>query len=752
MSESTSSATTAEPRAGSAGQGALIAFTLAIFTSAFLLFAVQPMFTKMVLPQLGGSPAVWSVAMVFFQALLLAGYLYAHLSTKYLSTRAAAILHIALLALTALTLPIAVSGQFGAPPAEGQALWLIGVFLVSVGLPFFAVSGNGPLLQAWFARSGHKDAHDPYFLYGASNLGSFAALLLYPVAIEPLLPVKAQSLVWAAGFVALIGFIALAALTIRHAGAMRAAPLVTSDIDKPKPATILGWIALSFVPSGLLVAVTAHISTDVAAAPFLWVIPLALFLLTFVLIFRDRALVPIVAIERILPILAGGLVLFSYFGAHMFVVLLAVNIGFFFCATLVCHSRLYAARPSAEHLTAFYLWMSFGGVLGGLFSGLIAPVIFDRVAEYPILVVASMFALPAIGAAKRQQVIRVFVPILAIGAAYIAMLFYIRYGKGGQPGPVIYYLFLGATALAMLLYRKPLIVAAMMPVLFIALDTLQSLENNRTQERSFFGVHKLEMRDFGQFRILTHGTTIHGAMRVINADGTPITGRPRPLTYYHPDAPIADTLRAVPVKPEGRNLGVVGLGAGAHACNGVGRDRWTYFEIDASVVRIARDPKLFRFISTCAPDGRIVLGDARLTLANEKHGSFDNLLIDAFSSDAIPMHLMTREAFALYLGKLSENGILTVHISNRHLELQSVVAALARDAGAIAMIRADPGESNPSLDARVASIVMAVARSPEALKPLESVEGWRKADDIGIAPWTDDFSNIVGALWRRYAK
>lgn len=740
---------TDETAAGT-GRGVLVAFTLAIFTSAFLLFAVQPMFTKMVLPQLGGSPAVWSVAMVFFQALLLAGYLYAHLSTKFLSTRAAVILHLALLSIALLALPIAVSGRFGAPPAEGQALWLIGVFLVSVGLPFFAVSGNGPLLQAWFARSGHRHAADPYFLYGASNLGSFAALLLYPVVIEPLLPVKAQSLGWALGFGVLVALIALAALTIRHAGATRAAPV--ADIAPPAGATVLKWIALSFVPSGLLVAVTAHISTDVAAAPFLWVIPLALFLLTFVLIFRDRPLLPMPAIERLLPIFAGGMVLFSYFGNSLFVLVLLVHIGFFFAATLVCHNRLYAARPEAGNLTAFYLWMSFGGVLGGLFSGLIAPVIFDRIAEYPILVVAAMLALPAVGAASRRDILRQAVPVLLIGAAYLATLFYIRDVLKGYPGSTAHYLYLGAALLAMLAYRKPVIVAALMPILFIGLDVLQSLENSREHERSFFGVHKLEMREGGQIRVLTHGTTVHGAMRVAGADGSPDTGRPRPLTYYHPEAPIADTLRAVPEKPEGRTLGVVGLGAGAHACNGLDKDRWTYFEIDAAVVRIARDPKLFRFLSSCAPDARIVLGDARLTLANEKAGGFDNLLIDAFSSDAIPMHLLTREALALYLAKLADDGILTIHISNRHLELQSVVAALARDAGVPAMIKLDPGEGRASLDGRVASIVAAIAKKPEALKPLENVPGWQPIAGGGIEPWTDDFSNVVSALWRRYAR
>ncbi len=727
-------------------------FTLAIFTSAFLLFAVQPMFTKMVLPQLGGSPAVWSVAMVFFQALLLAGYLYAHLSTRYLTTRQAALLHLALLVVTAFTLPIAVSTSFGTPPAEGQAFWLIGVFLASVGLPFFAVSGNGPLLQAWFARSGHAHAGDPYFLYGASNLGSFAALLLYPVLIEPLLPVRMQSMIWAVGFTALIASIALAIVSIRHASETRAEARELSATTKPAPAMVARWIALSFVPSGLLVAVTAHLSTDVAAAPFLWVIPLALFLLTFVLIFREKPLLPMPAIERILPILAGGLVLFSYFGAHMFVVVFLVHVGFFFVAALVCHNRLYALRPRAEHLTAFYLWMSLGGVLGGLFSGLLAPVIFDRIVEYPILVVASVLALPAVGAASRREVLRQALPVLLVGIAYIAMLYVIRFVFKGEPGASANYLFLIGASAAMLLYRRPLIVVVILPILFIALDTLQTIEFRRTHERSFFGVHKIELREGGQIRVLSHGTTIHGAIRIANEDGSPLPARPKPLTYYHPEAPIADTLRALPEKPEGRTLAVVGLGAGAHACNGVGKDRWTYFEIDAAVVRIARDPKLFRFLTTCAPDARIVLGDARLTLGSEKPGSFDNLLIDAFSSDAIPMHLMTREALALYLARLSENGILTMHISNRHLELQSVVAALARDAGVTAMIRADPGENRETLDSRVASIVVAIAKNPAALKPLETMPGWQPIQDIGIAPWTDDFSNVVSALWRRYAK
>ncbi|MFY8115163.1 MAG: fused MFS/spermidine synthase [Rhabdaerophilum sp.] len=730
----------------------LAVFTLAIFTSAFLLFAIQPMFTKMVLPLLGGSPSVWSVAMVFFQALLLAGYLYAHLLTTRLSPRVAAFVHLGLMAITLVALPIAISDRLGAPPSEGQAFWLIGLFLASVGLPFFAIAGNGPLLQAWFARTGHPHANDPYFLYGASNLGSFAALLLYPVAIEPMLNLRAQTLGWSVGFVLLAGLIGLAALRLGSVTPYTRAETEAADASRPGLRTILGWITLSFIPSGLLVAVTAHLSTDVAAAPFMWVIPLALFLLTFVLIFRDKPLVPLAGVERILPILAAGLVLFSYFGAHAFFLVFAVHVAFFFAATLVCHARLYAARPAARHLTTFYLWMSFGGVLGGLFCGLLAPVIFDRIVEYPLLVIAAVLALPALGQIGRAALLRQVTPVLVLGSVYLAVLFFMASQWGPEIGGVMPAILVGACFLSLIAYRRPAIVAAMLPILFIGLNVIQQVVNEREHERSFFGVHKLEMRENGQLRILSHGTTVHGAMRIRNADGTPHTGRPQPLTYYHPDAPIAEGLRAVPARPEGRRIGVVGLGAGAHACNGVESDRWTFFEIDAAVVRIAKDPREFRFLSECTPAARTVLGDARLTLANEPKAAFDSLLIDAFSSDSIPTHLLTREALALYLDRLAEDGVLTIHISNRHLELESVVAALARDAGAVALYKADPGEGRPTLEARIPSQVVVMAKSAAPLKPFDALEGWRPIQDRGVAVWTDDFSNIVGALMRHYLR
>ncbi|NBN62549.1 spermidine synthase [Pannonibacter tanglangensis] len=741
-------------RASSYGMRLLLPFLAAIFTSAFLLFAIQPMFTKMVLPQLGGSPAVWSIAMVVFQSLLLAGYAYAHVLTTRLTPRTAAVVHVLLLAVTLLALPIAVTSQLGTPPAEGQAVWLIGVFLLSVGLPFFAVAGNGPLLQAWFSRSGHPHAADPYFLYGASNLGSFAALLLYPVAIEPLLSVRAQAESWSLGFGLLIVLIVASAAAIWGAPAVRAAGTAhASRALSPRPAAtrIAAWVALAFIPSGLMVAVTAHISTDVAAAPFLWVMPLALFLLTFVLLFRDRPLMPMALIERVLPIFAAALVVFSVVGEGLFVVMLLVHVTFFFLATLVCHHQLYQLRPAADRLTDFYLWMSVGGVLGGLFCGLVAPQVFDRVLEYPVLVVVAVLALPEVWKAGRKLLLLQAGPVLALGALAIGALLVATDGGAREPADWVYGGFLGAACATLLLYRRPIMVAAALVVLFGMLDTLQRIRGGQTFERSFFGVHKIETMEEGQFRILSHGTTIHGAMRIAAPDGSPVTGQPMPLTYYHPQGPIAESLRAVPVRDGGRRVGVVGLGTGAHACNGETGDQWSFFEIDPTVIGIATDPSRFRFLSECAPAARLVLGDARLTLADEAPSSLDYLLVDAFSSDSIPVHLMTRQALALYMERLAPGGIVALHVSNRHMELESVLATLARELGLAARIKHfRPTLEESGLAKPFPTNVVVLARKAEDLGPLDAAAGWRALTDRNTDAWTDDFSNIVTAIWRRY--
>jgi hypothetical protein len=722
-------------------------FTLTVFTSAFLLFAIQPMFTKMVLPQLGGSPAVWSVAMVFFQALLLLGYLYAHLSTRYLPTRIAVIVHICLLLVTFITLPIAVSTGLGKPPVEGQMFWLIGVFTFSVGLPFFAVAGNGPLLQAWFARTGHKDAGNPYFLYAASNLGSFAALLLYPILFEITLRLPQQSASWSGGFALLVVLIG-ASGTITQLTQGSAAVADTKPSELLRLPTIGRYICLSFIPSALLVAVTAHISTDVASAPFMWVIPLALFLLTFVLIFRDKPLVPMRLVYECVPVTAGLIFLTKLFDFNLFFTL-GSHLMFYFAAALMYHHRLYTLRPKAEQLTQFYLWMSFGGVLGGIFSGLLAPYIFNSILEYPILVSLVMLAHPAIRNATKPEFRQQILPVFAIGIAIIAFVYVFQGTDLIESGHVLVPLVIVGSFIVIGAFRHNLVRASLIPFVFILLAFKFGSVFGTEFERSFYGVYRISIHENGQFRVLTHGTTIHGAMRIKNPDGTPFIGPAKPLTYYHPEGSLAETLHLLPANPAGRDIAIVGLGTGGQSCNGMPGDRFTYFEIDALVAKIARDSTKFKFLSDCAPDAKIILGDARLTLADEKGVTYEYLLLDAFSSDSIPVHLLTREALALYAERLKQNGLLVIHISNRNMELQSVTASLAKDAG-LSIKGAMVSRATGKFGDRFPSSVVVLAKNPETLAAFTKESGWDQPANSDVAVWTDDYSNIPAAIWRTY--
>src|SRR5438270_1206718 len=419
-------ASTGEAAAASAAvpqKWLLAAFIAAIFLSAALLFAVQPMFTHMVLPRLGGTPQVWSVAMVFFQAALLAGYGYAHLLTRFLPGRASILIQLALLVFACLILPLSIAAGFGRPPATGVAFWLIGLFAASIGLPFFALAANAPLLQAWFARTDHPSARDPYFLYAASNVGSFLALLAYPLAIEPLVSLTDQTRLWSFGFYLLIVLIAGSGwLLWRSEAHPPAAATPVSDGSPQAPAPTWRdaaiWVALAAVPSGLLIAVTAHISTDVAAVPLLWVVPLALYLLTFVIVFSRRAILPHAFVVAIQPVFILGLVAVIVFEPIKTIVpLIALHVGVFFVCALVCHGELARRRPAPRHLTAFYMWMSAGGMLGGLSAGLLAPYIFNWVAEYPILIALAVLCRPGLATSKTR-----FMQVISWGAITAAAI------------------------------------------------------------------------------------------------------------------------------------------------------------------------------------------------------------------------------------------------------------------------------------------------------------------------------------------
>ena len=732
-------------------------FALTICLSAFLLFGVQPMFTKMVLPALGGSPAVWSVAMVFFQTLLLLGYLYAHLSARYLGPRQAVVVHAFLVAAAFLMLPLTVSQVLGAPPDEAQGFWLIGVFSASVGLPFFVLAATAPLLQSWFARSGHPDAGNPYALYVASNVGSFVALLAYPLLIEPLLPLRAQTSGWMMAFALLAaGLATCAAMTIwralpQNAEATDAGAAEAMTISPAWPQR-LHWAALAAVPSGLLVAVTAHLSTDVASAPLLWVLPLAIFMLTFILAFRDRPFIGEAKLEkgyvRLLPFVAMSLIGFALPLMAQF----AIHLGCMFVAAMVCHGQLYRTRPDNRHLTEFYLWMSFGGMIGGLFTGLIAPLIFNTIVEYRLLLIAAILCLPMAKAApplRAQLGFVTFGLIIAIGFNILSTM--VR-----AYDPAFYFIIALATGvafLAIVVFNRSgrIAGAGALAATFIAMAPIAG--EREATVRSFFGVNYVRLSGDYQARLLLHGSTIHGAYRILDLEGKPMTGRPQPTTYYHDDGAINIALKAARAEAGGRlgSVAVLGLGVGAMACQSAPGEQWSFFEIDREVVTLARRKDLFPFVSTCTPDARIVIGDARLTLQKEttRH---DVIILDAFSSDAVPAHLLTKEAFAIYLQQLAPDGMIIAHVSNRYMDLRSVAeaAGLAHNlATASAAINVDLQQPKGQIQLATPTTAVAFSRNPAAINALLMDKSWRKPlPDAASTLWTDDYANIPGAMAR----
>lgn len=753
--------TAAGSLAGNAsGSHALItAFALALFTSASLLFVVQPMFAKLILPKLGGSPAVWSVATVFFQGVLLCGYGYAHILTTKLNIRQAALTHMGLMALViAFTLPIGIASGWDTPSETQPALWLVGLFAASIGLPFFAVSANGPLLQAWFSRSGHRHAADPYFLYGASNIGSLAALLAYPFLIEPNVTLTNQLRGWSWGFAFLLALIAFAASFVVRKKS-DADEQVTEHQSAPL-ADRLTWIGLAAVPSGLLVAYTAHVSTDVAAVPFLWVIPLALFLLTFIIAFQRKPWVPAVFARNVMPLafIAGLVSLRTSVAFPAAVNLILSSISFFILA-LNAHHELVARRPGTRNLTQFYFYMSLGGVIGGSLAALAAPAIFNNTYEYPILLFAALSCQPMIWqgrpltVALRLGILTAMLLVFLLGEAHLQILW----------SPVPKFMLLGTVVLLFwfLRHNRPAsqIVIGGATALLLAGNNLLEHQTISTS-RSFFGVHSVRETKDGTYRMLAHGTTVHGAARLIRDAQSDRYGKHEPLTYYNPEGAIASAFELARQSRPVRSIGIVGLGAGTMACHAQAGESWRFFEIDPEVIRIARDPNMFRFLSDCAPTAPIVLGDARLTLGKEANGAKDLLLIDAFSSDSIPVHLMTREAVQLYFRKLSADGILVMHISNRHLELQSVVAALADEMNIAIRARNDVLFQRDQYDRQadgnmprmwMPSLTVVFGRDAATLSAFTPDKGWKDpARTKGVAAWSDDYSDIISAMSRPF--
>jgi hypothetical protein len=723
------------------GEATLAWFAGTMLLGAFLVFSIQPLFARMALPLLGGAPAVWNTAMVFFQSALLAGYAYAHCLSRCLGRRGQVASHLSLLAIASLSLPVAIGAGWDPPAGARSIPWLIALMAWHVGLPFLAVAATAPLIQRWFADSGHPAAGDPYFLYGASNLGSILALLSYPVVVEPALTLHQQGWLWTAGYGALALAITGCGLVVwRREAAGGAATSGRAEASQPIGwRRRLHWLLLALVPSSLLLAVTTHITTDLAAVPLLWVVPLALYLLTFVVAFARRPWLRHAWMVKAQPFVLIPLVLMFTWNLPFWLGLPLHLLGLFVSA-LVCHGELARLRPHSERLTEFYFWMAAGGALGGAFTAMLAPLLFDGVYEYPIALVAACLLRPTLAAgAGRRRILDFALPV-GVGVLLAA-----RSGVDvglrdfGTLGLLLVFV---PSALALYaLAERPLGfglgIAAACGAALLAADAKSVL----ARERSLFGVYTVK-RDPAGYHVLVHGTTMHGAQRLDPER------RREPLTYFHRDGPLGQLFGAVGARA--RTVGAVGLGVGTVACYRQPGQRWTFYEIDPLVERIARDQRHFHYLAECAPDAEIRSGDARLTLQDAPRAAYDLLILDAFSSDAIPMHLMTREALALYLDKLAPGGVIAWHVSNRNLDLAPIVADLAADAGVVAWVQTDQPSRAELAQYRTPSIWIALARRAEDLGPLVHDPRWTRLQGRPDArPWTDDFSNIVSALrWR----
>ncbi len=735
----------------------------AIFLGAALVFLVQPMVAKMLLPLFGGSPSVWNTSMVFFQAALLTGYGYAHLSTRLLGLARQPLVHVVLLALPVVTLPIVVPPFATPPPDAPPALWLLLVLLVTAGLPYVAVTTASPVLQRWFAATDHPQARDPYFLYAMSNAGSLLGLLSYPFLIEPHLPLAAQSTLWAALYVAFLGLVLASVVLLRRRRPTAPEAGERSESDRPgmdprNEEVPIGrrvrWVLLAFAPSSLMLGVTNFLSTDIAAVPLLWAVPLSLYLVTFILAFARAPVALDRAAAVALPFLAVALAL------SMIEVLplpiwadILLHLAFFFVAALLAHTRLAADRPAPARLTEYFLLVSLGGVLGGIFNGLLAPLIFDSVLEYPLVIVLALVLRPGVHRGSdrvpRAGLLRVLrsgwaldllLP-LALYLGVLVALVIVSLALDDRATTASRVVLAAAGIAALFFLRRPIRFAlgfgAIMAIVYLAGSSAVY------SERTFFGVHRV-IADQANRHLLVHGTTVHGAQSL---DPQRMD---EPLTYYHRTGPVGQLFSALrPVRPI-EHWAVVGLGSGSMAAYGERGEAITFYEIDPAVAAIAEDPRYFTYLSRSASQIQVVLGDGRLTLRDTASRRYDLLFLDAFSSDAPPAHLMTREAIQLYLSKLRPGGLLVFNVSNRYLDLASALAATARSLGLAGLIQEDDDVEVGRPGDKESSKFVVLAASADALAPLAVNRRWQPIDGRGGPIWSDDFSDILGLVrWTR---
>lgn len=743
------------PAAGTDRSIALILlFAVTLFISAALMFALQPMFGKLLLPWLGGSPAVWNTCMVFYQTVLFLGYLYAHfLSTRFDGHRQIQIHGIVILA-TFLCLPVALPEHMTPPTDTNPTLWLLWMLALAIGLPFFIVSTTSPLLQKWFANVGHHTSHDPYYLYAASNAGSLIALLSYPFLLEPNIGLEHQKGIWSAGYFVLCLLVFSCAWILWRSNS-RAESADQPDTTGLQPLSLrrkLHWAVLAFVPSSLLLGLTNFISTDIASVPLLWIIPLLLYLLSFILVFSKWA----PQIHRVMlllqPIVLMPFIAYSFINPAIlpYWVDLCLHLLAFFLAVMVCHGELAKNRPTTEHLTHYYLIMSFAGMLGGMFNTFVAPFIFNAVYEYPIMIIAALLLRPSAKTEhnwKKQLLLDAAFPIALL---VLGLTVYASLDDLPQYLDTIGVTLLLLAGLNYSFHKRSVSLSLFTGIIiFFTLGLHSLLSNTLYQDRTFFGVLSVResvlINEQGQpekYHELFHGTTKHGAQRLAPELQTV------PLTYYSRPGPMGQLFQAYNDVDSRWNIGVVGLGAGALACYAKPQQHWTFYEIDPLVVEIAENTDFFSYLKLCSHQAKIIIGDARLSLAREPDEKFDLLVMDAFSSDAVPTHLLTQEAIKLYFSKLKPGGLLAFHITNRHLALKKVLADHAKQLQLAALLQEfKPRQEIPLV---IATDWVVMSDQEASLEPLRQsrLGTWQKMPlYFDMKPWTDDFTNIV-SIWK----
>ncbi len=665
---------------------------LTLLVSSSLIFLVQPMVAKMLLPLLGGVPAVWTTSLLFFQLVLLAGYAYAHFALARLGPRRQALVQVVLVLVPLLVLPIGLPHGWKPPTGSDPIPWLLAALALTAGLPLFVVSSTGPVIQRWFASTGHRGARDPYFLFAASNLGSLLGLLLYPALLERTLSLRDQAHVWTVGYLVLIVLTFACSVALWRSGHPRA-----GEADTAPPvdwARRVRWLALAFVPSSLMLGVTAQITSEIAPIPLFWIVGLALYLLTLIAAFSLRRPGPPRWLGRVLPLLVVVVVFFTFLRPTHSPWVLLLHLIVFVIAAYFCHAQLAADRPDSRRLTDFYLWLSVGGALGGIFNGIVAPLVFSRLAEYPMALFLACFLRPRLITAPRFWSRPRGVALLALFALTLA-----------------------------------------------AMATTAGQANVLLADRSFFGVYTVKVLDMsgGRYHALVDGNTLHGMQSL-----DPKRAK-QPLLYFYRGSPVSQVFAALDASHPAARIGVVGEGAGSLGCYARRQDRWTFFELDPDINRIAHDTKLFTLLPGCDPQAKVILGDGRLSLAKTADHSFDLLALDAFNSESVPVHLLTREALAIYTRKLAGHGILVFNVTNHFVDLHTVLANLAADAGLVAYERDDlhAGRKN----GRAPSRWVVLAHAAADLGSIPHEQGWRRlAPDASKRLWTDQYSNVLSVL------